>query len=63
MFALLALGGDLGGSVGPAIVGAVSQHAGDDLQAGILAGIGFPAVLAICVLLLRKMKKNGKLSS
>lgn len=63
MFALLALGGDLGGSVGPAIVGAVSQHAGDDLQAGILAGIGFPAVLAICVLLLRKMKKSGRLSA
>ncbi|MDO5444919.1 MAG: MFS transporter [Eubacteriales bacterium] len=63
MFALLALGGDLGGSIGPAIVGAVSQRAGDDLQAGLLAGIGFPAVLVLCVLVLRKMKSAGKISS
>lgn len=54
MFALLALAGDLGGTVGPAIVGNVSQSAGDNLQAGVLAGIGFPVVLVICVLAVRK---------
>lgn len=54
MFALLALAGDLGGTVGPAIVGNVSQSAGDNLQAGVLAGIGFPVVLVICVLVVRK---------
>lgn len=54
MFALLALAGDLGGSLGPAIIGNVSQSAGDNLQAGVLAGIGFPIVLVICVLLIRK---------
>lgn len=53
MFALLALAGDLGGALGPAIVGSVSQSAGDNLKAGVLAGIGFPVVLAICVLYLR----------
>ena len=54
MFALLALAGDLGGAVGPAIVGNVSQSAGENLQAGVLAGIGFPIVLVICVLIVRK---------
>lgn len=54
MFALLALAGDLGGTVGPAIVGNVSQSAGDNLQAGVLAGIGFPVVLVVCVLAVRK---------
>lgn len=53
MFALLALAGDLGGSVGPAIIGNVSQIAGDNLQAGVLAGIGFPIGLAVCVLAIR----------
>lgn len=54
MFALLALAGDLGGAVGPAIIGNVSQRAGENLQAGVLAGIGFPIVLVICVLIIRK---------
>ncbi len=54
MFALLALAGDLGGAVGPAIVGNVSQRVGENLQAGVLAGVGFPVVLVVCVLLVRK---------
>lgn len=54
MFALLALAGDLGGAVGPAIVGNVSQAMSENLQAGVLAGIGFPMVLAICVFYIRK---------
>lgn len=56
MFALLALAGDLGGAVGPAIVGMVSQKAGENLQAGVLAGIGFPLVLVISVLVLRRWR-------
>lgn len=54
MFAFLALAGDLGGAVGPSIIGNVSQRAGENLQMGILAGIGFPIVLAICALSVRK---------
>lgn len=54
MFAFLALAGDLGGAVGPAIIGNVSQSAGDNLQAGVLAGIGFPIVLVISVFYIRK---------
>ncbi len=55
MFALLALAGDLGGSVGPAIVGNVSQAAGDNLRTGVLAGIGFPIGLVLCVLAIRRI--------
>lgn len=58
MFALLALAGDLGGAVGPAIIGNVSQKAGENLQAGVLAGIGFPIMLVICVLVIRKQYKS-----
>lgn len=60
MFALLALAGDLGGALGPAIIGNVSQRAGENLQAGVLAGIGFPIVLVICVLVVRKKYKQQK---
>jgi len=59
MFALLALAGDLGGAVGPAIIGNVSQKAANDLQAGVLAGIGFPIVLVISVLYIRRKIKSN----
>lgn len=54
MFALLALAGDLGGAVGPAIIGYVSQSSANNLQAGVLAGIGFPIVLVLAVLYIRR---------
>lgn len=54
MFALLALAGDLGGALGPSIVGNVSQLFGNNLQAGVLAGMGFPVVLVITVFYIRK---------
>lgn len=56
MFAMLALAGDMGASIGPALVGNVSQMAGDNLKAGILSGVGFPVILVICVLLVSKRK-------
>ena len=57
MFALLALAGDLGGAAGPAIVGNVSQKAANNLQAGVLAGIGFPIVLVLSVFYIRRRYK------
>ena len=54
LFAFLALAGDLGGSIGPSLVGAVSQSAGNRLQTGVVSGIVFPLILLISVLLLRK---------
>ena len=53
MFALLALAGDIGATIGPAVAGNVSQAAGSDLKAGILAGVGFPLALMICVAAIR----------
>jgi len=53
LFAFLALAGDFGGAAGPAIVGRVSHAFSENLQVGLLAGIGFPVVLALCVYVLR----------
>ncbi len=60
LFAFLALAGDLGASVGPSLVGAVSQSAGNDLQAGVLAGIVFPLILVTSILILRKDYRAAK---
>ena len=45
MFALLALGGDLGCSGGPTLVGTVSSLAGENLKLGILVAVMFPVLL------------------
>ena len=54
LFALLALGGDVGCSGGPTLVGLVSSALGDDLKRGILSGIVFPILLLIGILLVKK---------
>ncbi len=54
MFALLAMAGDLGGSVGPAIVGRVTQCAGDDIRVGMGVGLIFPVILIIMLMIMRK---------
>ena len=59
MFALLALGGDVGCSSGPTLVGMVSGALGDNLKMGVLTGIIFPVLLLSGVILCGKMKKNG----
>lgn len=56
MFALLALAGDIGCTVGPSIVGFVAQTANDNLKLGILAAVVFPLTLA--VLTFFKTEKN-----
>lgn len=61
MFALLALGGDLGCSAGPTLVGMISNAAGGNLKTGILAAIVFPALMAFCILVW--MNKKGKKNS
>lgn len=57
LFALLALGGDIGCSGGPTLVGLVSSHADDNLKAGILAAIIFPILLLGGISLCRKAQK------
>ena len=49
MFALLALGGDLGCAVGPMVVGMVSSWFEGNMKIGILASIIFPIMLAACL--------------
>lgn len=58
MFALLALGGDVGCSGGPTVVGMVSSMFEDNLKMGILAGIIFPVLLLTGVILCGKMKRG-----
>lgn len=57
MFALLALGGDLGCWSGPALAGLVADAAGGDLHYGILAAVAFPVLLLICFPLCRLAAK------
>ncbi len=56
MFALMALGGDLGCGGGPTLVGLVSSAAGD-LNIGLLAGVIFPVVLIAGLLLVRRTER------
>lgn len=60
LFALLAMGGDLGASIGPVVVGTITQNANDNMRAGMLVGIAFPIVLitVICMIKIFVPKKN-----
>lgn len=58
MFALLALGGDVGCSAGPTLVGMVSSTCGDNLKTGILAGIVFPLTLLIGIFLCTRLQSR-----
>lgn len=61
MFAFLALAGDFGGTVGPAVVGSVSELAGGNLKIGLLAATSFPALLAAGLLVLnRRMRGSAR---
>ena len=58
MFALLALGGDVGCASGPTLVGMVSGALKDNLKMGILAGIIFPIMLLIGIILCKKQNER-----
>ncbi len=55
MFAILALAGDIGCSLGPSLVGLVSENAGNNLFCGISAAMIFPIVMIFGVLLCIKI--------
>lgn len=59
MFAFLALGGDVGCSGGPTVVGMVSGVLGDNLKKGILAAVLFPLILLIGIILCRKIESEA----
>ena len=58
MFALLAMAGDMGGTLGPSLVGNISQKLGDNLQKGLLYGTAFPVILLISVLVIKASTKK-----
>lgn len=57
MFAFLALAGDFGGTVGPAIVGTFSEMAGGNLKIGLLAATTSPILLVVGLLFLNRRIK------
>ena len=54
MFAFLALAGDLGATVSPAMVGTISEMAGGNLKTGLLAATIFPMILVVGLMILKK---------
>ena len=60
MFALLALAGDLGGSIGPSLVGSVSSMADGNLKTGLLVATLFPVLLIAGLVALKKRVKTAK---
>ena len=60
MFALLAMAGDLGGSIGPGIVGYITQAAGDNIRVGMSVGLVFPVILLVMLFMLSIEKHDGK---
>ncbi len=57
MFAFLALAGDLGAMVSPAVVGSFSERAGGNLKTGLLVATWFPIILVVGLIVLRSVKK------
>lgn len=60
MFALLAMAGDLGGSMGPGIVGRVTQKAGDNIRVGMGVGLIFPCILLVMLFILYIADKTNR---
>ena len=60
MFAFLALAGDLGAMVSPAMVGKLAETTGGNLKAGLLAATAFPIVL-VCGLLIARRKLHSSI--
>ena len=53
LFALLALAGDMGGTLGPSLVGFCTDRIGDDIQNGLLAASVFPVILVLSLVCIR----------
>lgn len=63
LFAFLAMAGDLGGALGPGLIGTVSQLSGDSLKTGMLAGGIFPLVMIVALLLLSRNAARRRTAS
>lgn len=60
LFALLALAGDVGGTVSPSLVGLATQSNGNDIQGGLLVASIFPVLLVVSLLGVRLVVPNKK---
>ena len=58
MFAFLALAGDLGAMVSPAMVGSISEVAGGNLKSGLLVATLFPVIMVVVLSVLRRLKNH-----
>lgn len=58
MFAFLALAGDLGATVSPAMVGSVSNMFGGNLKTGLFAATAFPLIMLVGLVVLKSKKQN-----
>lgn len=58
MFAFLALAGDLGAMVSPAMVGSLSEMVGGNLKTGLFVATLFPIILVVGLIVLRSMRKT-----
>ena len=56
---LLAMAGDLGGSIGPGIVGRITQNAGNNIRIGMGFGLIFPVILLFMLFLLYRKKSTA----
>ena len=54
MFALLAVGGDMGCTLGPIVVGMIADGLGGDLRIGMACCIAFPVIMILALLLSKK---------
>ncbi len=60
LFAVMALSGDVGCTLGPSVVGFAATIFGGELKAGLLAGAFFPCLLVVGLKVLGKKKKSKK---
>ncbi len=62
MFALLALGGDLGCAAGPTLVGTMTGVLDGDIKRGMIFGVVFPIALIITLIIMKRYvkKQSGK---
>ncbi len=58
LFAFLALAGDLGATVSPALVGSISEMSGGNLKTGLLVATVFPIILVVGLIALTKVKND-----
>lgn len=61
MFALLALGGDLGCTTGPTIISAISSAFNDNLKRGFLVAASFPIIMILLLLFSGYKREDSRL--